>query len=35
VPWENLTEDVKEYDRITVCLIPRLLAGVNMKICAE
>ena len=33
VPWQDLPQSVKEYDRMMVRLIPRLLAAVQLKIC--
>ncbi|MCL4179459.1 MAG: hypothetical protein KJ072_17155, partial [Verrucomicrobia bacterium] len=32
VPWEQLTEEIKGYDRTTVSLIPRLLESVGKTI---
>lgn len=33
VPWDELTEDIKERDRAFVRNLPRFLAGVGFKIC--
>jgi hypothetical protein len=35
VPWGQLTEEIRGYDRTTVRLIPRLLEGVGQKICRQ
>ena len=33
VPWSDLPDQVKDYDRDAVRLNPELLAGVGMKVC--
>ena len=35
VPWEQLSESTREYDRNTICLIPTLLDSVGLKICRK
>jgi hypothetical protein len=32
VPWSELTDEVKEWDRETVCKIPEFLAKVGMEV---
>lgn len=33
VPWNDLPDDIRAYDRQTVCKIPEFLSKINQKIC--
>ena len=35
IPYEQLTESMKDYDRAAVRLIPALLDSVGLKICQK